>query len=101
MPEREKIKTEIDTLARTLDRLSTAQGQRCENMITGGAAAGTYPGLAELEEVRAKADNLKQQIEAMKTKGKLDHDIIVLEAELEGVLTKYYWLWQKCKASMA
>lgn len=101
MPERAKIKAEIDTLARTLDRLSTAQGELCENMITGGVAAGTYPGLAELEEVRTKAENLKQQIETMKGKGKLDHGIIALEKELEDVLTKYYWLWQKCKAGMA
>jgi hypothetical protein len=101
MSEREKIRAEIATLARTLDRLSSAQGELCENMITGGVAAGAYPGLAELEEVRAKADSLKRQIEAMKTKGKLDHDIIDLETELESVLTRYYWLWQKCKAGMA
>lgn len=99
MPEREKIRDDIDTLVRTLDRLSAAQGELCENTITGGVAAGT--GLAELEEVRTKADNLKRQLEALKDKGKLDPEVRDLETKLEEVLTRYFWLWQKCKASMA
>lgn len=101
MPEREKIRADISTLARTLDRLSAAQGELCENKITGVVAVGTYPDLAELEEVRAKADNLKRQLEALKNKSKLDPEVRDLETKLEDVLARYFWLWQKCKASMA
>jgi DNA repair exonuclease SbcCD ATPase subunit len=101
MPDRAKIRAAIDTLTRTLDRLSSAQNELCENTLTGGVAAGSHPVLAELEEVRAKADDLKRQIAAMKNKGKLDPEVRDLESKLETILARYYWLWQKCKAGMA
>lgn len=100
MAERETIRTEIAALGRTLDRLAAARGELCGNMITGGVAAGTYPGLSELEEVRTKAEDLKRQLAGMKSKGKLDPEVRELEIKLEAVLTRYYWLWQKCKASL-
>jgi hypothetical protein len=101
MPQRERIKAEIDELVRTLDRLSAEQNALCENTVTGGVATGTFSGLAELEEVRTKAESLKRQLAAMGEKSKLDPEVRALESKLEEVLNRYYWLWQKCKANMA
>ncbi len=101
MPQREKIRNDLDELAKTLDRLSEEKNALCENTITGGVATGSFTGLAELEEVRTKAENLKRQLAAMADRSKLDPEVRDLEKKLEEVLNRYYWLWQKCKANMA
>lgn len=100
MPEREKIRTEIDVLGQTLDRLTEAKSELCENTITGGVAVGNYPDLAELEEVRSKAEAIRHQLAGLKGKSKIDPEVRELETKLENILTRYYWLWQKCKASL-
>jgi predicted nuclease with TOPRIM domain len=101
MSELDHIRTRIDELAKTLDRLAGGKNELCENRITGGVAAGAYPGLAELEEVRAKAEDIKRDLSALKNKGRLDPEVRDLENKLEQVLNRYYWLWQKCKDNMA
>ena len=101
MPQHEKIRTDIDELVKKLDRLSAEKSALCETTITGGAAAGTFTGLAELEEVRSKAEKLKRQLAVLADKSKLDPEVRDLENKLEEVLNRYYWLWQKCKANMA
>lgn len=101
MSELEHIRTRIDELVKTLDRLAGGEKQLCENPITGGVAAEAYPGLAELEEVRAKAEDIRRDLSAIKNKSRLDPEVRDLENKLEQVLNRYYWLWQKCKDNMA
>lgn len=100
MPEFENISSRIDELARTLDRLSAGRSELCENLITGGVAAGAYPALAELEEVRTEAEVLRRDLAAKKNKGRLDPEVRDLENKLEQVLNRYYLLWQKCKGNL-
>jgi len=101
MSEREQIGTRIDELAKTLERLAGGKNEICENPITGGVAADAYPALAELEEVRAKAEDIRRDLAALKSRGRLDPKVRDLENKLEEVLNRYYWLWQKCKENMA
>lgn len=100
MSELEQLRTRIEELVKTLDRLAGGEKQLCENPITGGVAADAYPELAELEEVRAKAEGIRRDLSALKTKGRLDPAVRDLETQLEQVLNRYYWLWQKCKDNM-
>lgn len=101
MSELEQIRTRIDELVKTLDRLAGGKNERCENHITGGVATDASPGLAELEELRAKAEGIRRDLAALKNKSRLDPEIRDLENKLEQALTRYYWLWQKCKDNMA
>ncbi len=101
MSELDQIRTRINELAKTLDRLAGEKNDPCENLLTSGVAAGTHPGLAELAEVRAKAENIRRDIAALRNKGRLDPEVRSLETQLEQVLNRYYWLWQKCKDNMA
>ncbi len=100
MSEREQIRTRIDELVKTLDRLADGKNEICENPITGGVAADPYPGLAELEDLRAKAESIRRDLSALKNKSRLDPEVRDLENKLEQTLNRYYWLWQKCKDNM-
>lgn len=101
MSELDRIRTRIDELARTLDRLAGEKNEPCENLITSSVAVEAHPGLAELEEVRTKAEDIRRDIAALRNKGRLDPEVRSLETQLEQVLNRYYWLWQKCKDNMA
>ncbi|MDR7868988.1 MAG: hypothetical protein RIN56_19535 [Sporomusaceae bacterium] len=101
MSEREQIRIRIDELVKTLDRLAGGKPELCENNITGGVAADAYPGLAELEDLRTKAEGIRRDLSALKNKGRLDPEVRDLENKLEQALNRYYWLWQKCKDNMA
>lgn len=100
MPEIQHIKHSIRELTEILDRISQNRDQLCENMITSGVAAGAYPGLAELEHVRTRAETLKHELATLKHKGKLDPEVRELESQLDQILTRYYWLWQKCRGNL-
>lgn len=101
MSELEQIRTRSDELAKTLERLAGGKNELCENLIAGGTATGDYPGLAELEELRGKAEDIRRDLFALKNRGRLDPEVRDLENKLEQVLNRYYWLWQKCKDNMA
>ncbi|MDT8903268.1 hypothetical protein [Anaeroselena agilis] len=101
MPELEQLRTRIEELAKMLDRLAGGKEEICENMAVGSTAVSTYPGLAELEEVKTKAEDIRRDLAALKARGRLDPKVRELETKLEQVLVRYYWLWQKCKDNMA
>lgn len=100
MQESHDIKERTDELAKILDRVASGHDQLCGSIISGGAAAGTYPGLADLEHVRTEAETLKRELAAIKIRGKLDPEVRQLENELDEVLRRYYLLWQKCKTNL-
>ncbi len=100
MPELEQIRTRIDELARTLKHLAGENNEICDELVA-GVAVGARPTIAELEEVRAKAEDIRRDLAVIKNRGRLDPEVRDLENKLEQVLNRYYWLWQKCKENMA
>lgn len=100
MPELENLSERVDKLVQTLDRLAAGRNELCDTHITGGVATDAYSAQAELEEIRTKAETLRRDLAAIKSKGKLDPEVRDLESKLEQVLNRYYLLWQKCKDNM-
>lgn len=100
MVELAELDSRTEALLATLDRLEGASGQICENLTAGGEAAGNYPGLADLEEVRVSAEKIKQELAAVRQRGNLDPEVRELDRKLDDALRRYYWLWQQCKQNM-
>lgn len=94
------IKAEVDDVIAKLNRWAEKSGSLCNTMMTAGVAAGAYPGLAELEESKNKAESLRKALQDLKHRGKLDPEVLETEKKLDDALTKYYWLWHKCKENM-
>jgi len=101
MSDTQDIRRRLDHLAQTLDRLARDQETLCGQIHAGGLDPDAAPGLAELEDVRQTAETIKVELAARRHKGKLDPEVRDLENKLDKVLTRYYWLWQKCKNNMA
>lgn len=96
-----RISDRIDELAQSLDRIIVSQEGLCEGGLSAGVAAAPRPGLAELEAAKSEAEALKRKLAALRHKSKLDPEVLALENKLDAVLSRSYWLWQKCKDNMA
>lgn len=96
MPELHRIKARTAEIIIQLDRLSSRSDSLCAVAATGEVATG-YPELEELENIRVRAEELRQQLDAIKHKGRMDPAVMEAERKLEEALNRHYLLWQRCK----
>jgi hypothetical protein len=100
MPDIEELKARTETVLAALSRLTKEQDGICAAMLTSGVGTDTYPGVAELEDLRHQTETLRRELKELKTKRRFDPDVMQMERQLDEALSRYYWLWQKCKDSL-
>ncbi|MDR3590574.1 MAG: aspartyl-phosphate phosphatase Spo0E family protein [Negativicutes bacterium] len=96
MPDIEEIKARTQEVLTTLWRLTKEQDGICTAALSSGVAVDTQ-GVAELEDLRHQTETLRRQLQELKTKSRLDPEVLKAERQLDEALSRYYWLWQKCK----
>ncbi|EGO64001.1 aspartyl-phosphate phosphatase Spo0E family protein [Acetonema longum] len=90
------IQQQIDALHRRLERLLQERDGICEDMIFAGRGATTQTS-ADLEEIKREAEALRRRLDELtEQRGRLDPDVREASRELDELLNRYYWLWQKC-----
>lgn len=100
MSEIDQIRVRVDRLAERYERLAGELSHFCQSGITSGVVTEPRPGLVELEATKGEAEALKKELSALRHKSKLDPEVRALENRLDEVLSRYYWLWQKCKGGL-
>lgn len=101
MSEISQISARVERLAAVFDRLAGQLDPLCHGGATAGVVTEQRPELAELEATKSEAEALRRELASLKYRSKLDPEVRALENKLDEVLSRYYWLWQKCKGSMA
>jgi predicted nuclease with TOPRIM domain len=95
------IEQAVDELLGKLQELTRIKQTICQGALFAGVDTATRPGLAELEEVRQKTEQLRSELnELSKHRSKLDPHVREIDRKLDEALSQYYWLWQKCKSNM-
>ena len=97
MPEMEEIKARTEKVLASWWRLTKEQDGICTATLSSGVATDTYPGVAELEDLRHQTEALRRQLQELKPKRRFDPEVMQMEKQLDDALSRYYWLWQKCK----
>lgn len=100
MQDIKEIRANTNRVLSSFEKLAHDQENICTGMTTSGVGTGTYPGLAELEELRSQTENLRRQLQALGGRSKLDAEVLEIERKLDEALSRYYWLWHKCKDNM-
>lgn len=100
MPDIKNIRANTDRVLNLFKQLAQNQENICTGIATSGVDTGTYPGLAELEELRSQTETLRRKLQALEGRSKLDAEVLDIERKLDEALSRYYWLWHKCKDNM-
>lgn len=97
MSEISQISARVDRLAAVFDRLASELEPYCHSGVIAGVVTAPKPDLTELEAAKNEAEAIKQELAGLRHRSKLDPEVRALENKLDEVLSRYYWLWQKCK----
>lgn len=100
MPDIEEIKARTQEVLSALWRLTKEQDGICSAGLSSQVGTQPYPAVAELETLRLQTEALRRQLQDMKPKGRLDPEVMQTERQLDEALSRYYWLWQKCKDTL-
>ncbi|HMM22632.1 MAG TPA: hypothetical protein PKA10_18080 [Selenomonadales bacterium] len=101
MTEIHSLKAQLESFVVQLERVTATREAVCEQLTAGGITAEPGPAAAELEVIQRTTEMLRRDLESIRHRGPLDPEVRDLEIRLEEALNKYFYLWHKCRDSVA